>query len=293
MEIDDDSWETVRDGTRRIIQVLEKWGARDAYYLSYSGSRSVHVHLFLDLSTVKISYDILKVLENIDKDEIRKATKAYIMRQIAYATDTNLDMNLAGRHLIRCEGGIHEITNKPCSMIDSIPSNRPLDYPVKIPDSLPKLWNISFLEGEINSFLRIHFAEKGKPIHYITSKSTKPIENPERLIEILKPVYIKGYRHYLVLSLSGFLKRHSVSLSTAQEIIRQLANNDEEFQSRLYSLTQTYKADINKRLYGFPELIRIVRKEMEEGKITQGIAENVITRLETIARKGGSEHEAY
>ncbi|MEM3908033.1 MAG: hypothetical protein QXZ17_14445, partial [Nitrososphaerota archaeon] len=100
------------------------------------------------------------------------------------------------------------------------------------------------------------------------------------------PVYIKGYRHYLVLSLSGFLKRHSVSLSTAQEIIRQLANDDEELRLRLSDLMQTYKANVNKRLYGFPELIRIVRKEMEEGKITQGTAENVVAQLEFIARGG-------
>ncbi|MEM3846411.1 MAG: hypothetical protein QXU98_12010, partial [Candidatus Parvarchaeota archaeon] len=101
-----------------------------------------------------------------------------------------------------------------------------------------------------------------------------------------------GHRHHIILALSGLLRRHSVSLSTAQGIIKQLVNKDEELPSRLYSLTQTYKANINKRLYGFPELIRIVRKEMEEGKVTREIAENVISQLETIA-KGWSEHEAH
>ncbi|MEM3191484.1 MAG: hypothetical protein QW292_05200 [Candidatus Parvarchaeota archaeon] len=295
LELDDDSWEYVRDGTRRIIQVLEKWGARDAYYLSYSGNRSLHVHVFFNPSSLKINNDTGKVLEGVDKDEVRKVVKTYLMRQVSLASDTSIDLNLSSiRHLIRLEGSVNEKSGMPCTQISTVPDNKPMDYPVKIPgpNSLPaRLWDISFMETEINSFLKIRFAEK-EPIHYITSKSTKPIENPERLIEILRPVYVKGYRHYLVLSLSGFLKRHSVSLNTAQGIIKQLANKDEEFPSRLYNLKEIYKADNSKRLYGFPQLVKIIRKEMEEGKITQGTAKNVISQLETIAR-GGSEHEAY
>ncbi|MEM3846459.1 MAG: hypothetical protein QXV17_07715 [Candidatus Micrarchaeaceae archaeon] len=292
LEIDSDDWTIVRDGSRRILELLNKWGARDCYYLSYSGNRSVHIHVFIDLFSLKIKDDAQRILENVDRNEIRKVVKAYLMRQISIGADVNLDMNLSSKHLIRCEGSTHEKTNKPCSMIDSIPNDRPSDYPVKIPSSLPaRLWDISFMETEINSFLKIRFAEK-EPIHYITSKSTKPIENPERLIEILRPVYVKGYRHYLVLSLSGFLKRHSVSLNTAQGIIKQLANKDEELPSRLYNLKEIYKADNSKRLYGLPQLVKIIRKEMEEGKITQGTAKNVISQLETIAR-GGTEHEAH
>ncbi|MEM3829590.1 MAG: hypothetical protein QXP36_10305, partial [Conexivisphaerales archaeon] len=95
LELDDDSWETVRDGTRKIIHVLERWKAEGSYFLSFSGHNSIHVHLFFDPSSLKISDDTLKVLENIDKDEIRKATKAYIMHQISIGADVNLDMNLS------------------------------------------------------------------------------------------------------------------------------------------------------------------------------------------------------
>ncbi|MEM3448650.1 MAG: hypothetical protein QXP38_07205, partial [Nitrososphaerota archaeon] len=291
LELDDDSWETVRDGTRRIIQVLEKWGGQNAFYLSYSGNRSLHVHIFLNLSSLMINNDTGKVLESVDKDEVRKVVKTYLMRQVSLATNTNIDMNLAGRHLIRLEGGVNPKSNQPCSQIDTIPDNRPVNYPIKIPDSLPpKLWDISFLENELNVFLKLYFTKEQKPIRY---GHGKPISiNPEQLVSVLRSIYVKGHRHHIILSVSGFLKRHQVPLDTAQKIIRELAMKDEELRSRLYSLSQTYKANVNKRLYGFPELIRIVRKEMEEGKITQGIAENVITRLESIA-KGGSEHEAY
>ncbi|MEM0134844.1 MAG: hypothetical protein QXU18_06390 [Thermoplasmatales archaeon] len=293
LELDDDSWETVRDGTRRIIQVLEKWGARDAYYLSYSGNRSLHVHVFLNPSSLKINNDTGKVLEGVDKDEVRKVVKTYLMRQVSLATNTNIDMNLAGRHLVRLEGSTHKKTNKPCSMIDSVPNDRPESYEVRIPgpNTFPsKLWNIGFLEDELNVYLKLYFTKEQKPIRYGPGK---PIKDPEKLSEILKPVYNKGYRHYLVLSLSGFLKRHSVSLSTAQEIIKRLANRDEELPSRLYNLKEIYKADNSKRLYGLPQLIKIIEKQTKEEKITQETTESVISQLEAIAGKGGSEHEAH
>ncbi|MEM3846621.1 MAG: hypothetical protein QXU98_13080, partial [Candidatus Parvarchaeota archaeon] len=97
LELDDYSWETVRDGTRKIIYVLERWKAEGSYFLSFSGHNSIHVHLFFDPSSLKISDDTLKVLENIDKNEIRKDVKTYIMKQIGYATGTSLDMALANK----------------------------------------------------------------------------------------------------------------------------------------------------------------------------------------------------
>ncbi|MEM3846904.1 MAG: hypothetical protein QXU98_14510, partial [Candidatus Parvarchaeota archaeon] len=121
LEIDNDDWTVVRDGSRRILELLNKWGARDCYYLTYSGNRSVHIHLFLDPSTVKINDDALKVFESVDKDEIRKVVKAYLMRQIAYGADVNLDMNLSGRHLIRCEGSLNEKSGRFCTQISTVP----------------------------------------------------------------------------------------------------------------------------------------------------------------------------
>ncbi|MEM3192763.1 MAG: hypothetical protein QW292_11935 [Candidatus Parvarchaeota archaeon] len=290
LEIDDDSWETVRDGTRKIIYVLERWKAEGSYYLSFSGHNSIHIHLFFDPSSLKINDDTLKVLEGVDKDEIRKEVKAYIMRQVSLATDTSIDLNLSSvRHLIRLEGSVNEKSGKPCSMINTIPDDRHTSYSVKVPDSLPsKVWNISFLEDELNAYLKIHFSKNEKLVHYGPGK---PIGNPERLANVLKPIYVQGYRHHIVLSLSGYLKRHSVPLVTAQGIVKQLANRDEEFSSRLYSLREIYKADNGKRIPGLPKLIEITMKEAKEEKITQETAESVISQLEAIAGKGGSKHE--
>ena len=47
LEIDDDNWTKVRDGSLRIVNLLEKLGARDCYSLAYSGNRSIHVKVFL------------------------------------------------------------------------------------------------------------------------------------------------------------------------------------------------------------------------------------------------------
>ncbi|MEM3255648.1 MAG: hypothetical protein QW745_00760 [Thermoplasmata archaeon] len=205
------------------------------------------------------------------------------MKQISFATNTNIDMNLAGRRLIRLEGSTHEITNKPCSQIISIPNDRHANYPVKIPDSLPpKLWNISFLEDELNAYLKIYFSKKEKLVHY---RSGQLIEHPEKLTEILKPVYLKGHRHFIILAFVGYLRRHQDTLDTALKIVRELAIKDEERTSRIYNLTQIYKADNNKRIPGLPRLLEIIRLEAWEGKISEETAKTAISQLEGITSK--------
>ncbi|MEM3860722.1 MAG: hypothetical protein QW478_15230, partial [Candidatus Micrarchaeaceae archaeon] len=285
LEIDDDSWETVRDGTRRIIQVLEKWGGQNAYYLSYSGNRSLHVHVFLDTSSIEIKPDVQKILEDTDKSEVQRTVKNYIMRQIAYATDTNLDMSLSGRHLIRCEGSVNEKSGMPCTQIDTIPDSRPANYEIRIPgpNSLPsKLWNIGFLEDELNAYLRIHFAKKEKPIY----GPGKPISvNPEQLVSVLKPIYIRGYRHFVILSISGFLKRHQVPLDTAHKVVEGLTVKDEEKASRMYSLREVYRLNLDKKIPGLPKLLEIIKTEAREGKISEKTAETTISQLKNIASK--------
>ncbi|MEM3830399.1 MAG: hypothetical protein QXP36_14485, partial [Conexivisphaerales archaeon] len=163
LEIDNDDWSVVRDGSRRILGLLNKWGARDCYYLSYSGNRSIHIHVFLDTSSIEIKPDVQKILESVDRDEVRRATKAYIMRQISYATGTNLDMALANKHLIRCEGSLNEKSSMPCTQISTVPDNKPIDYSIEIPSFLPpKLWGIGFLESELNIYLKLHFGKNRK-----------------------------------------------------------------------------------------------------------------------------------
>ncbi|MEM4091057.1 MAG: hypothetical protein QXQ46_10045 [Thermoplasmatales archaeon] len=292
LEIDDDSWETVRDGTRRIIQVLGKWGGQNAYYLSYSGNRSLHVHVFFNPSSLKINDDTRKVLEGVDKDEVRKMVKTYLMRQVSLASDTSIDLNLSSiRHLIRLEGSVNEKSGMPCTQISTIPDNKPIDYFIEIPSFLPpKLWDIGFLESEFNIYLKLHFGKNRKPIY----GPGKPISvNPEQLVDVLKPIYTRGFRHFTILALSGFLKRHQVPFDISQRIVKELTMKDEEKASRMYSLREIYRSSLDKKIPGLPKLLEIIKTEAKEGKISQEIAEGTITQLETITGKGGSEHEAH
>jgi hypothetical protein len=280
-EIDDDNWTTVRDGTSRTMDLIEKWGAKDCYYFAYSGNHSIHIHVFVDISTVTLEDETVKVLESVDGDEVRKSVKEYIMRQIALATDTNIDMNLASKHLIRLEGSINEKSGKYCTQIESIPENKPDNYPVLVPDKLPpKLWDLSFMKDELNAFLQVHFKKSTAPITYGPGKS---IENPERFIDILRPAYIKGYRHRIVSSLSGHFKRHQVQLDRTNSMIRELAKKDEELSSRLYTVKEIYRANESKRIPGLPKLIKIINEEVRDGKLSSDIANSIIFKL-----KGGN-----
>jgi hypothetical protein len=281
LEIDNDDWTKVRDGTLRIIKLIEKWGAKDCYYLSYSGNHSIHIKLFFDPSTVAIKDETTNILENVDGDEIRKSVKEYVMHQIADVTETNIDMNLAVKHLIRLEGSINEKSGKYCTQIEFIPDERPGNYPVIIPDKLPpKLWDLSFMTNELNTFLQVHFRKSTAPIIYGPGK---PIEDPERFIDILRPAYIKGYRHRIVSSLSGHFKRHKVQLDRANSMIRELAKGDEELSSRLYSVKEIYRANESKRIPGLPKLIGIINEEVKDGKLSPDLANSIILKL-----KGGN-----
>ena len=283
IEIDSPDWGTVRDGTRRIIELLNKWQAQDCYHLSFSGNNSIHVHVFFSVKSVDLDDNTAKVLESIDRDEIRREIKRYLMRQIQYATDVIIDTNLSSKHLIRLEGSVNEKSGNHCTQIDSITSNRPSGYDVKVPNSLPSsLWDISFMEDELNLFLRAHFMKKAKPIRF---KDGKPLDNPERLVEILRPIYIRGYRHNIISAASGYLRRHTVSLELSQKIISELVKNDEERSSRLYSLKEIYKLDQNKKIPGLPKLKEVIEKEYKSGIVSKEIAESVMNQLDYFHNK--------
>jgi len=297
-EIDNDDWTIVRNGTLRIIDLIEKWGAKDCYYLSYTGNRSIHIKVYFDPGSITLEDKTREILEHIDisnvpedtdenkKEEIQKylirtATKFYVMRQVALATDTSIDMNLANKHLIRLEGSINEKSGKYCTCIESIPEDKPGNYPVVVPDELPpKLWDLSFMKDELNAFLQVHFRKSTAPITYGLGK---PIGDPERFIDILRPAYIKGYRHWIVSSLSGHFKRHQVQFDRASSMIRELAKGDEELSSRLYTVKEIYRADKSKRIPGLPKLIEIINEEVRDGKLSSDIANSIIFKF-----KGGN-----
>ena len=284
LEIDDNNWFVVRDGTRKIISQLHKWGADGSYYLSFSGNRSVHVHVFMDMNTLKISPQTSQMITTMEPESISSTVKWYITRQLALATDTQIDPQLTGKHMIRMEGGFNEKAHKFCTAIDAVPEEKPVFYEILIPTDLPpKQWNLSFLEAEINAYLQIHF--KPKPEFHFSSRGEQI--NPENIPEILKPVYIEGYRHFIVMSLSGWLWRHRVPMEKCEEIVKQLTPRDKTPSKTMATVHGIYKSRKGDKVPGFHKLTTIIQTEVLHGKIRQETAESVINGLIGIVKGRG------
>ena len=274
LEIDSDDWAEVRDGTRRILHVLDQWGARGSYYLSFSGNRSIHVHVFFDRS-LAIYPETAEVLRG--RDDVLAVVKKYLMDQIASISKTAPDMQLAGRHLIRLEGGFNEKSHKYCTLIHEVPDEKPRYYDLLIPSSLPPaLWDLTRFEKEINAFLRIRFTPKGPVITH--PAKGRPFD-PEPLKDILKPVFIPGYRHFMVLAISGWLKRHGIPEYKALEIVRALNPHDQTPAKTAGTVHGVYRAGPENKTAGLPYLLNIINEMAASGKISGEVAQETTDAL--------------
>lgn len=277
LEIDNDNWEIVRDGTRKVIETLKRWGGNDAYYLSYSGNRSIHVHVFMSLTGVEIPPDIAKLLEG--QTDVMATVKAYWTRQFAMATGANLDMQLTGKHLIRMEGGFNEKSGKYCTQIYEIPDEKPNFYDIVIPQSIPfKPWDVAPFTRAIQAMLKVHYAPKPVKIY----SPGKPF-NIDPLVEILKPVYITGHRHFMVSALAGWLKRHSIPENETLRIVRALNPRDATPSATTATVKSIYNALDGDKIPGFHKLERIIDDEFLAGEITLQAANQVKHALSSVA----------
>ncbi len=278
LEIDNDDWIEVRDGTKRIIDVLNQWGAAGHYYLSFSGNRSIHVHVFMDHS-LNIHDDTKSLIQG--RDDVNSVFKSYFTLQIARASHTVVDMGLSSKHLIRMEGGFNEKSKKYCTEIYEIPDEKPLYYDIVIPSKLPNsLWDISSFENEINHFLKIHYTHKpGTTYHF----SGKPID-PEPLKEILKPVFIDGYRHFIISALSGWLRRHAVTLDKTLEVVMSLNFPDKTPSKTKSTVKEIYSAKVDDKIPGLPSLLNKIREEVVDGVLDDKVAGDVIAKITLLRR---------
>jgi len=283
LEIDDDDWATVRDGTRGIVVQLIKWGGESSYYLSFSGNRSIHVHVFMDLASLRISPEVSRILASVDSGLVRSTVKAYITRQFELATGAAVDPQLTGKHLIRMEGGTNEKSGKRCTTIESVPEVRPDAYDIRIPERPPeKPWNISFLENEINLYLSIHFKHVQD---FNPNAKLKPFDT-STLGEILKPVFIRGYRHYIVLALAGWMWRHNISMEACLDVVRQLNPDDRTPGKTMATVREVYRSRQGTRVAGYTKIIETIRAEAMQGRITETTAETAIVGMRKLAERG-------
>ncbi|MHB8560235.1 MAG: hypothetical protein ACYDAP_03605 [Thermoplasmataceae archaeon] len=276
LEIDNPDWATVRDGTRRIIGLLEKWNAKDSYYLSFSGNNSIHVHLFMDLKTIEIFPETSKIIGS--QEGVVTAVKKWIMTQFEIGASTILDKQLSGTHMIRLEGGFNEKSKKFCTQIDAVPVDKPNYYDIQIPKEMPSnLWNLSSWSGYINKFLLDHFKPRES---YITGDG-RPISTKD-IPAILKPVFIPGHRHAMVMALTGWLKRHGISESDALRIVREIHPHDKTPSKTNATIHDIFVAPETARVPGLPKLISIIRDEMTHGEISHVVGEDATRALDMI-----------
>lgn len=110
---------------------------------------------------------------------------------------------------------------------------------VNRPDKIVKLtWEeyltfLSFLEGKKKVTQRVEIKEEGRR----ELEESKIVE----IVNLLRPIYRQGYRDYIILYLTGWLKKAGISYNSARKIVEFLAEKDEELKHRIYVLDRTYE----------------------------------------------------
>ncbi|MCL4480964.1 MAG: hypothetical protein M1113_05730, partial [Candidatus Thermoplasmatota archaeon] len=158
---------------------------------------------------------------------------------------------------------------------------KPAFYDVVIPDKLPlKTWNLCRFESEINTFLKVHYSAHAKTVYHNSGRKI----DPEPLKEILKPVYIPGYRHWIVLSLAGWLKRHSVPEPDTLAVVKALDPDDSTPSKTKATIHNVYQAREDDRVPGLPKLISVLDQEARDRKIPANMAEGIGDALVALGR---------
>lgn len=75
-----------------------------------------------------------------------------------------------------------------------------------------------------------------------TSKDGEKLSESKilEIVNLIRPIYRQGYRNYVIMFLSGWLRKAGVDYSSARKIVEILAEGDEEKDLRLYVLDRTY-----------------------------------------------------
>ena len=86
-------------------------------------------------------------------------------------------------------------------------------------------------------------------------------ETVYKIISIVKPYYYKGIRNDFVLYFSGWLRKLGVGYDNTEKIINELARYDEERNSRITALRETYEKQDFEQIAGYSRLLRLLLNE--------------------------------
>lgn len=115
----------------------------------------------------------------------------------------------------------------------------------------------------------------------LTNEREKTLRNTDILsiVDILREVYVAGYRDLIIFFLTGWLKKANIAYESVKQLVETLAENDEEKDHRLLVVDRTFKGenvDI-KGLKGKSGLQEIIEKQVGEQK-----ALDIIKQIEDI-----------
>ena len=115
-----------------------------------------------------------------------------------------------------------------------------------------------------------------------------------QIVEILKFHYSYGLRNDLILYLSGWLRKLGVSLEAAEELIIELAKDDEEKGNRIRTLHETYKKQDLDEIAGYSNLLKLLSYDCTENDAKEklkNVKEIIDEKFETTKNKKKEKEE--
>ncbi len=106
-----------------------------------------------------------------------------------------------------------------------------------------------------------HYSEENAS----NSKINLNDEQIELLNQLISPWYRMGYRHHITYGLSGLMHKYYVSIESSVSLIQKLAIDDEEKDSRLLTLQNTYEKN-PKEVSGYQYLISVLENVVDGGR---------------------------
>jgi hypothetical protein len=94
------------------------------------------------------------------------------------------------------------------------------------------------------------------------------------IVSIVKPYYYDGIRNDFILYFSGWLRKLGLSYDNAVKIVKELAKEDEERNSRIITLRETYQKQVLEKISGYSGLLALLSNQLDE--------ETGITKLKMI-----------
>ena len=154
-----------------------------------------------------------------------------------YLKVKNPDLNLFHNRIgirpgvdIRAEGGFVVAPPSPH------PSGKGYQF-INKPEKIAELtWE------EYATLLKILEGDKETPSNEPSISKEGKLSEAEilEIVNLIRPIYRQGYRNYIILFLSGWLRKAGIDYDSAKRLIQILAEGDEEKDLRLYVLDRTY-----------------------------------------------------